>query len=87
VYFAPATPGQGRYLRLDFKGHKGEVDLAFKNIPAAALSLQVSNMDGLPGQIVENGKSSAIQIVGLTTGIYGSISLARLASLQPFLAE
>ncbi|MET4481582.1 hypothetical protein [Bradyrhizobium sp. F1.13.3] len=65
VYFAPETPGQGRYLRLDFKGHKGEVDLAFKNISVAALSKQVSNMDGLPGQIVANGKSSAIQMTGL----------------------
>jgi hypothetical protein len=65
VYFAPETPGQGRYLRLDFKGHKGEIDLAFKGIPAAALRLQVSSMDGLPGQIVVNGKSSAIQMAGL----------------------
>jgi hypothetical protein len=65
VYFAPATTGQGSYLRLDFKGHKGEVDLAFKNIPAAALAEQVSNIAGLPGQIVANGKSSAIQIAGL----------------------
>jgi hypothetical protein len=65
VYFAPETPGQGRYLRLDFKGHKGEVDLAFKNVSAPALSLQVSNMNGLPGQIVANGKSSAIQMAGL----------------------
>jgi hypothetical protein len=65
VYFAPETPGQGRYLRLDFKGHSGEVDLAFKNIPAAALRLKVSSMDGLPGQIVANQKSSAIQIAGL----------------------
>jgi hypothetical protein len=65
VYFAPATAGQGSYLRLDFKGHKGEVDLAFKNIPFAALAKHVSNLDGLPGQIVANGKSSAIQIAGL----------------------
>lgn len=65
VYFAPETPGQGRYLRLDFKGHKGEVDLAFKNISAVALIKQVSNMDGLPGQIVANGRSSAIQMAGL----------------------
>ncbi len=65
VYFAPETPGQGRYLRLDFKGHKGEVDLAFKNVSAPALSLQVSNMNGLPGQIVANGESSAIQMAGL----------------------
>jgi hypothetical protein len=65
VYFAPETPGQARYLRLDFKGHKGEVDLAFKGISAATLRQQVSTMDGLPGQIVENGKSSAIQMAGL----------------------
>lgn len=65
VYFAPETPGQGRYLRLDFKGHKGEVDLAFKNVSAAALSREVANMDGLPGRIVANDKSVAIQIAGL----------------------
>jgi hypothetical protein len=65
VFFAPETPGQGSYLRLDFKGHKGEVDLAFKNISAAALSKKVSILDGLPGQIVANGKSSAIQMAGL----------------------
>src|SRR4051794_40055824 len=56
VYFAPETPGQARYLRVDFKGHKGEVDLAFKNISELALKDQVSKMDDLPGQIVSNGK-------------------------------
>jgi hypothetical protein len=65
VYFAPETSGQGRYLRVDFKGHKGQVDLAFKNISVAALTEYVSNMGELPGQIVSNGKSSAIQISGL----------------------
>jgi hypothetical protein len=65
VYFAPETPGQGRYLRVDFKGHKGEVDLAFKNISGAILTQIASKLDDLPGQIVENGKSSAIQISGL----------------------
>lgn len=65
TYFAPETPGQARYLRIDFKGHKGEVDLAFKNISELALREQVSKMDDLPGQIVSNGKSTAIQIAGL----------------------
>jgi hypothetical protein len=65
VYFAPEMRGQARYLRVDFKGQKGEVDLAFKNVPAEALTQQVSNMDDLPGRIVSNGKSSAIQIAGL----------------------
>ncbi len=65
VYFAPETTGQARYLRVDFKGHKGEVDLAFKNIPASALREQASRMDKIPGQIIANGKSSAIQIAGL----------------------
>jgi hypothetical protein len=67
VYFAPETPGQAPYLRVDFKGHKGEVDLAFKNISAGALREHVSKMDDLPGQIVSNGKSTAIQIAGLET--------------------
>jgi hypothetical protein len=65
VYFAPETPGQASYLRIDFKGHKGEVDLAFKNIPANKLTEHVSKMAGLPGQIVLNSKSTAIQIAGL----------------------
>jgi len=65
VYFAPETPGQPKYLRVDFKGHKGEVDLAFKNISVEALSQSVSGIDHIPGRIIENGKSSAIQIAGL----------------------
>lgn len=65
VYFAPETPGQAGYLRVDFKGHKGEVDLAFKNVPAETLQAQVSLTEGMPGKIVANGKSSAIQISGL----------------------
>lgn len=65
VYFAPETPGQARYLRVDFKGHKGEVDLAFKDISTAALSKCVSSLGDAPGKIVANGKSSAIQIAGL----------------------
>ena len=65
VFFAPETPGQGRYLRVDFKGHKGEVDLAFKNISATALGELVGKMDALPGLIVSNGRSSAMQIAGL----------------------
>jgi hypothetical protein len=65
VYFAPETPGQARYLRVDFKGHKGEVDLAFKNIPADPVREQVSKMNDVPGRLVSNGKSTAIQISGL----------------------
>ncbi len=65
VFFAPETPGQGRYLRVDLKGQKGEVELAFKKISAAALRELVAKMDELPGQIVSNGRSSAIQIAGL----------------------
>lgn len=64
VYFAPQTTGQSRNIRVDFKGHKGEVDLAFKNVPAALLRSITSSLD-LPGQIIENGRSSAIQIAGL----------------------
>ena len=65
VYFAPETPGQAGYLRVDFKGQKGEVDLAFKNVPAETLQDQVSLTEAMPGTIVSNGKSSAIQITGL----------------------
>ncbi len=65
VYFAPSTPDQASYLRVDFKGHKGEVDLAFKGIPVAKLQDVVNRIGYAPGQIVANGKSSALQISGL----------------------
>lgn len=65
VYFAPQTVRMGSYLRVDFKGHKGEVDLAFKNIPFDEMSKHLAGMDGIPGTLVANGKSSAIQISGL----------------------
>lgn len=65
VYFAPRTAGMPSYLRVDFKGHKGEVDLAFKNIPFEDLAETVSGIENLPGRTVSNGKSSAIQIHSL----------------------
>jgi hypothetical protein len=65
VYFAPENPGQAPYLRVDFKGHKGEVDLAFKNVPFDALSTLVRELSPPPGQLVPNRNSSAIQVSGL----------------------
>lgn len=65
VYFAPETPGQASYLRVDFKGHKGEVDLAFKNVPPVALAEKLSALENPPGHVISNGRSSAIRINGL----------------------
>jgi hypothetical protein len=65
VYFAPEGPEQAAYLRVDFKGHKGEVDLAFKNISSDALEVVLKKLGPHPGKLVVNGKSSAIQIAGL----------------------
>lgn len=65
VFFAPETLGQARYLRLDFKGHKGEVDLAFKNVPLEKLQEVLSTLTAPPGILVGNGKSAAIRIEGL----------------------
>jgi hypothetical protein len=65
VYFAPETLGQASYLRVDFKGHKGEVDLAFRGVSAAALSAALSLMENPPGRVISNGKSSSIRIDGL----------------------
>lgn len=65
VYFAPQTAQMGSYLRVDFKGHKGEVDLAFKNIPFDEMSKLLAGINGVPGKLIANGKSSAIQISGL----------------------
>ena len=65
VYFAPSTNGQASYLRVDFKGHKGEVDLAFKGVPSETLGKLLSGMQAAPGRLISNGKSSAIQIANL----------------------
>lgn len=65
VYFAPETPGQATYLRVDFKGHKGEVDLAFKNIKVDDLGELLSQLKGVPGRLVRNDRSAAIQVAGL----------------------
>lgn len=65
VYFAPETPGQAGYLRVDFKGHKGEVDLAFKNIAPNRLQAALTGINEFPGVVVANGKSAALQIACL----------------------
>ncbi|MDX7953379.1 hypothetical protein P7D22_19630 [Lichenihabitans sp. Uapishka_5] len=65
VYFAPETPKQAKYLRVDFKGHKGEVDLAFKNIEPDKLRVVLEMLKDVPGQLSVNGRSSALQIRGL----------------------
>lgn len=65
VYFAPEMAGQGVYLRLDFKGHKGEVDLAFKNVLEDDLKSALTHASAYPGQVVSNGRSSALRIENL----------------------
>lgn len=64
VYFAPKTSGMANYLRVDFKGHLGEVDLAVKNVNYADLALALDGLQ-LPGSLVGNGKSTAIRIGSL----------------------
>ena len=65
VYFAPRTSGMADYIRVDFKGHAGEVDLAIKNAGHSELAEALSGLD-LPGRLVKNGKSSAIRVDGLS---------------------
>lgn len=65
VYFAPRAANMANYIRVDFKGHVGEVDLAFKNIAYADLANAVAGLT-LPGKLVQNGKSTAIRIDGLS---------------------
>ncbi len=61
VFFAPCTHGMASYLRVDFKGHKGEVDLAFKNVPVGKLEKACEKLP-VPGDIIENGQSTSIRI-------------------------
>lgn len=65
VYFAPRTSGMADYIRVDFKGHAGEVDLAIKNVGLSDLAEALVGLD-LPGRLVDNGKSSAIRVDGLS---------------------
>jgi hypothetical protein len=65
VYFAPSTPGQADYLRVDFKGHRGEVDLAFRDLDPALLAATVAAIGDAPGRVVANGRSAALRIDGL----------------------
>jgi len=65
-FFAPTTHGlPAKLLRVDFKGHKGEVDLAFKNCNARNLAAILAGLPEVPGRLVENQKSAAIRIDGL----------------------
>lgn len=66
VYFAPETQDFPRHLlRVDLKGHKGEVDLAFRNCNAQKLSKILKRLPDVPGVLVVNPKSSALRISGL----------------------
>lgn len=64
VYIAPRTSGMAGYIRVDFKGHLGEVDLAVSNVEYSDLAGALAGLD-LPGRLVENAKSTAIRIDGL----------------------
>ncbi len=66
VYFAPETKGFPRsLLRVDFKGHKGEVDLAFKNCNADIFIDIIREIPNVPGDVVVNKKSASLRISGL----------------------
>ena len=65
VFFAPQTYGMASYLRVDFKGHKGEVDLAFKNVPLMEMGVFLRNFSAVPGRLIRNRESSALRIDGL----------------------
>jgi len=66
VYFAPRTHGlPSDLLRIDFKGHKGEVDLAFKNCDYGQLVDVLRQIGEIPGSVVQNDKSVSIRISGL----------------------
>ncbi|MBV1934154.1 MAG: hypothetical protein KUG59_05665, partial [Parvibaculaceae bacterium] len=64
VYFSPRTSAMPNYLRVDLKGHLGEVDLAFKNLPVKSLTTGLAGLEA-PGQLIENSKSSALRITDL----------------------
>jgi hypothetical protein len=62
VFFAPRTSDLANYLRIDLKGHKGEVDLAFKYGDHAAICAIVQETLGSTDPVVVNGRSVALRI-------------------------
>lgn len=66
VYFAPHTEGLPRsLLRVDFKGHKGEVDLALKTENVGEVVEMIALIPGLPGEVIKNKKSVSVRISDL----------------------
>ena len=64
AFFAPRTSGMPDYLRVDLKGHLGEVDLVFKNLPVKTLTTGLVGLEA-PARPIENGKSSSLRITDL----------------------
>ncbi|MFN3890743.1 MAG: hypothetical protein ACK4MV_10130 [Beijerinckiaceae bacterium] len=62
MFFALRTADLASYLRVDFKPRRGEVDLAFKNLPYDTLKRIVDQVGGSPGLLIKNARSSAIRI-------------------------
>jgi len=62
TYVNPKCADMAGYLRVDLKGHLGEVDLAFKNVPMDILSPLLDSIKPANTKLVQNGKSVALRI-------------------------
>ncbi|MBC6438250.1 MAG: hypothetical protein GDA52_08970 [Rhodobacteraceae bacterium] len=71
TYFAPGRTDQPNSIRVDFKGHRGEVDLAFKEWTRANLEVKLKDLPPPPGVVIGNPPSkqskgsAALRISGM----------------------
>lgn len=66
LHFAPGTHGFPiKLLRIDFKGDKGEVALAFKDCDPEKLARVLKDIPDVPGEMIVNSKSTSLRISGL----------------------
>lgn len=84
VYFAPESADFPRsLLRLDFKGHKGEVDLALKTNSVDEVYSILLQTPSLPGSVIKNRKSVSIRIDGLPKFVISDGIVAIEESVMP----
>ena len=65
TWIAPRMQNMPDHLRVDLKGHLGEVDLAFKDVDFEAFRAAVDSLPRCQFILVKNSKSSALRISGL----------------------
>ena len=85
TYIAANCVGSPHYFRIDLKGTKGEVDIAFKNIGTGDLIRFLEDRKPKISNVVLNKQSIALQISGLPSFFVGDgILSAKESAMKSF---